>query len=262
MLPHALDLVPDLRTARRRAGSLLLGLDFDGTLAPIVPRPEDAALPEAIRPLLEAVAARRDTRVALVSGRGLRDLAARVAIDGVYYAGNHGLEIEGPDVHRVHPQAQDAAGRLAALARTLEQALAATPGAIVEDKGLTLSIHYRMVDDEPTASHVRETVETAAAGESALRLTHGKKVVEVRPDVDWHKGRALRFLRRTLEERFAPGPAVFIGDDRTDEDAFEELGDGDFAIVVGDPPPAATAARAFLRSTDDVAGFLRLLEEP
>ena len=95
----------------------------------------------------------------------------------------------------------------------------------MEDKQLTLSVHFRMVEDESDAARVRDVVRTCARGHTGIRLTDGKKVVEIRPDVDWHKGRAFRFLRDTLEERFGRGPAVFIGDDRTDEDAFRELGD-------------------------------------
>ncbi|MEX1184284.1 MAG: trehalose-phosphatase [Gemmatimonadota bacterium] len=265
MIRDALDLVPRLRAARDHSGSLLLGLDFDGTLAPIVPWPGDAALPAALRPVLESLARRADTRVALISGRALRDLAERVGIDGVYYAGNHGLEIEGPGVHRVHPAAEAGRSRMATLAEQLRQVLAPLDPdsrTWVEDKGLTLSVHYRQVHDEAGAELVRSTVRDRTRAEPDLRVTDGRKVVEIRPDVDWHKGRALRFLRDTLEARHGAAPAVFIGDDRTDEDAFRELGGNDFAIVVGDPPPADTAAPAFLRGTGDVAEFLRRLAGP
>ncbi|CAN5645415.1 hypothetical protein BH23GEM10_BH23GEM10_06410 [soil metagenome] len=258
-LPHAIELIPRLQAARDRAGALLLGLDFDGTLAPIVPRPEDAAMPAELRPVIESLVQRADTRIAFISGRGLDDLTGRVAIDGAFYAGNHGLEIEGPGVRRMHEQAAAARDSMAALAGRLRTALADIPHATVEDKGVTLSVHYRRVTDDDSAAQVRRLVRSCTDGTDGLRVTDGKKVVEIRPDVDWHKGRALAFLRSTIEQRFGPAPAVFIGDDRTDEDAFRELGDGDWAIVVGDPPPPDTSARARLRDTDDVAGFLRSL---
>jgi trehalose 6-phosphate phosphatase len=258
MLPHANDLLEPIRRARTAAGRMLLGLDFDGTLAPIVPRPDDAALPSRTRPLVEALARRADTCVALISGRSLQDLRRRVALDRVFYAGNHGLEIEGPGVHRVHPDAQAAVERLGRLAIQLEEAVGSTSGVIVEDKALTLSIHYRMVDDEATGRAVARTVEQACATIPGIRLTHGKRVVEIRPDVDWHKGRALEFLRAEVLAR-SGGPTLFIGDDRTDEDAFRVVGDDGFAIVVGAPPPADTAAHAALPSTDAVAEFLQQL---
>lgn len=258
-LLDAMEFVDRLRAQRAATGHLLVGLDFDGTLAPIVPLPQDAALPADTRLLLRSLAARPDTLVALISGRALDDLIGRAAVDGVYYAGNHGLEIEGPGVRRVHEAALAARERLADIARRLTAEVGGVAGAIVEDKGLTLSVHYRMVDDPAQADRVREAAHAGAAGELALRVTDGKKVVEIRPDVDWHKGRALRFLRETLTADFPDSPAIFIGDDHTDEDAFRELGADDCGIIVGETPPAQTAARARITSTAGVVTFLRAL---
>lgn len=259
MPPDAMDRIDVLLAARAEAGSLLLGLDFDGTLAPIVRRPEDADVLPASRAALELLAVRADTHIALVSGRSLADLRRRVVLDRVYYAGNHGLEIEGPGVHRVHEEADSARDALARLGRELNRALASISGAIVEDKGLTLSVHFRLVDDPAEMERVREIVRESARDYSGIRLTDGKKVVEIRPDVDWHKGRAFRFLRATLEERLGRAPAIFIGDDRTDEDAFRELGDTDCSIIVGDPPAHDSIAQACLRSPEHVAQFLHRL---
>lgn len=253
-----MEIVDRLRALRAASGRLLLGLDFDGTLAPIVPRPEDAALPADTRQLLQRLAARTDTLVALISGRALHDLRERAGMDDVYYAGNHGLEIEGPAVHRIHDTAVAARERLGNLARRLTDSVGTIPGAIVEDKGLTLSVHYRLVTDPEQARHVRDATHEIAAQEDGLRITDGRKVVEIRPDVDWHKGRALRFLRETLTADCPDAPAVFIGDDRTDEDAFRELRGDDCGIVVGDAP-VDTAARARLESTLHVVDFLRAL---
>ncbi|HSJ24180.1 MAG TPA: trehalose-phosphatase [Longimicrobiales bacterium] len=258
MLADARDLTGRLREDRARHGILLLGLDFDGTLAPIVPRPEDAALPAETRALLEALADRPDTHVALISGRGLADLRGRVGLAGVFYAGNHGLEIEGPGVHRVHPEAVAATGRLAETAGRLRERFGAVPGVIVEDKGLTLSVHYRLVEDPAEGAGIARQVRALCEAVPDLRVTDGKKVVEIRPDVEWHKGRALSFLSASLLEGHANAPVVFIGDDRTDEDAFRVVGDGGCAVVVGDPP-ADTAAHAALASTTEVRRFLECL---
>lgn len=256
MLPTALHLIEEVRAARERAGSLLLGLDFDGTLAPIVPRPEDAALPPGTRPLLQALAARDDTTVALVSGRGLADVARRVGLPDLYYAGNHGLEIQGPGMQRVHPEARDAREQLAGVVHNLEAELGRVEGVIIEDKGLTVSVHYRLAGDEAEAGRVRDLAHRCCRGVPGIRASDGRKVVEIRPDVDWHKGRALRFLRESL----GPGaPVLFVGDDRTDEDAFREVGDDGWSIIVAGRPPADTRARAALASTAEVADFLRAL---
>jgi trehalose 6-phosphate phosphatase len=134
-----------LIAARATAGLMLVGLDFDGTLAPIVPHPDDAALPEATREVLAALARRADTRVALVSGRSLADLRQRVDVADAHYAGNHGMEIDGPGVERLHPGAAAARTVLTEVARDLSGHLADVDGVVVEDKGLTLSMHYRRV---------------------------------------------------------------------------------------------------------------------
>lgn len=253
-MTSAHDRIDDIMAARRSAGRLLLGLDFDGTLAPIVPTPDEAALPAATRSVLERVAGRADTAVAFVSGRSLQDLRQRADVDGAFYAGNHGLEIDGPGVHRVHPDAEAALPAVRAVRDALRNALGNTPGVLVEDKGLTLSVHYRLVEDPAVQQHVVRTFETCTAGVPGIRTTRGKRVLEVRPDVDWHKGRALQFLRDTLGA--ADAPALFIGDDVTDEDAFRIMGPGDTAVYVGDSPPADTAASARLTSPEDVAAFL------
>lgn len=238
---------------------MLVALDFDGTLSPIVPRPSDAALLDGLTEPMRRLAARGDTDVAIVSGRGLADVRARVALDGVYYAGNHGFEIEGPGVDRVLEEAEAARPALQSTAAALQEALADETGAEVEDKGWTLTIHYRRADREGAEARVREAV-LREGGRSGLRVTEGKKVFEIRPDVDWHKGRATQFLLDTI----APDgglPAIFIGDDRTDEDAFtvvRELGGG---IVVGDPPPSQTAAVAWIRDPGEVLDLIRELAE-
>lgn len=261
MTSDAMNRVAVLRAARAHAGVLLVGLDFDGTLAPIVPVPDDARMPAATAEVLRTLARRADTHIAIVSGRGLDDLRSRIPVDGLYLAGNHGLEIDGPDLHRMHPDAQAARPRLAALAQTLRRGLPALPGVIVEDKGLTLSVHYRMVQDESAAEEIRSLVRQRAAAADGVVTTEGKKVVEIRPDVDWNKGRAFEFVRASIEALHGRGPALFIGDDRTDEDVFRILGETDCSIIVGDPPAHDSVAHALLPSTAAVAAFLQRLAE-
>ena len=259
MIPHASLIIDPVTAARDAAGHLLLGLDFDGTLAPIVPRPEDAALPPDAGAVLRSLVRRGDTWIAILSGRSLADIAARARLDGAFYAGNHGLEIEGPGVRRVHERAEATRELIGAIAAQLEERLAAIPGTQIEEKGLTLSVHYRRVSDERGARWTREIVEQTCVPHEELRVTHGKKIVEVRPAVDWHKGEALRFLRDTIIGREI-APTIFIGDDLTDEDAFPHVGPEGYGIIVADPLPAKTAAAAYLRSPVEVVDFLRRLD--
>ncbi|MBA2669319.1 MAG: trehalose-phosphatase [Gemmatimonadetes bacterium] len=260
-LPHALERVPDWGRAWRATGSLVLLLDFDGTLAPIVDRPDDAELPARTRTVLQRLLSRPGIRAAVVSGRGLEDARSRAGLPGIAYAGNHGMEIRGPDIQEVHAKAAAARPMLQQVLDTVEPRLAAIPGAIAEDKGLTLSIHYRMVGRDRVAE-VQTITREATAAHDGLRITEGKEVLEVRPRVDWHKGRAVEFLLK----RFAPPPGVpvlYFGDDTTDEDAFRVLLDreGGEGIRVADGETGTTAARSFVRDPGDVAQVLEALVE-
>jgi trehalose-phosphatase len=254
MIRHALERTAGWIAERTRTGRMLVGLDFDGTLAPIVPVPDDARILPAARAALGVLAARFDTRVAIVSGRGLDDVRRRIGIDRLYYAGNHGLEIDGPEVHRVHEEASRARPALVECARRLGPLLRTAEGALLEDKGLTLSIHFRRVADPEAASAFAERVHALCADIEGVRLTDGKMVVEIRPDVPWDKGRATAFLIAQLIP--ATGIAVFVGDDRTDEDAFRAVGERGEGVIVADPPPGDTAARSYVRSPGEVTELL------
>lgn len=258
ILPHASGLLDGIRRARAHAGHLFVGLDYDGTLTGIVPRPEDAHLPEPARTVLERLVARPDTTLAFLSGRALTDVRERVDVAGAYYAGNHGLEIEGPGLHRVHPGAEHGALAMRRLADALARSFEPDPRVLVEDKGITLSVHYRSVP-EAEQDAVRDVALQAAAGEPELRATEGKCVVEVRPRVDWHKGAALQFIRESLPD---PGsPALFVGDDVTDEDAFRALPADGWGIIVAERLVRETAARAWLHSPEEVVAWLAELAE-
>jgi trehalose-phosphatase len=258
-----LERVDEWRSARRRAGRLLVAIDFDGTLAPIAPSPDEVVLPDDARMALVRLAERHDTDLAIVSGRALEDLRPRIGLPGLYYAGNHGLEIEGPGVQEIHREAALARPEIMACADRVRQALETEVGAFVEDKGLTLSIHYRRVPDSAAEERVQRVVYDCCAESPGLHLTRGKKVLEVRPAVEWDKGRATRFLLEVLDANFiTTHSALFIGDDRTDEDAFEAIRDRGGGVVVAPTPPRHTAAIAYLRSTDEVALFLNALAAP
>jgi trehalose-phosphatase len=262
MIPHALERVAEWREARSRAGRLLVAVDFDGTLAPIVPIPEAARLPTAARAALVRLALRPDTDLAIVSGRALEDLRPRVGIPDLYYAGNHGLEIEGPGIQEVHQEAALARPRISGCADELRSALALEQGVILEDKGLTLTVHYRQAPDHAAAGRIRKLIRGACADRPGLRISEGKKVIEIRPAVEWDKGRATRFLLESLDVAAASlAPVIFIGDDRTDEDAFRALRDRGDGVIVASMPPPDTAATAFLRSTAEVVTLLEELAE-
>lgn len=215
---------------------LFVGLDFDGTLAPIAARPELAEMTEAARAAVKRLARAPGVKVALVSGRSLKDLRRKVRIRGVLYAGNHGLEVADGAWRWRHP---DLPRSLAALrrARALAKRLCAwAPGSWVEDKTLSLSVHVRAVEDPRAERRLAAGLARAFKGPGPLTLSKGKKVYEVRPALDWDKGRAMLLMMR----RKAPGAAAaYVGDDRTDEDVFRRLGRGAFTVKVGPGPSRA-----------------------
>jgi trehalose 6-phosphate phosphatase len=260
MLPHALKRVEGWAEAWRRTGRLVLLLDFDGTLAPIVARPELAAMPDTTRRALDRLLAMPGVEAAVVSGRGMADARERAGIPGIAYAGNHGMEIHGPGIDRVHPEAAAARPLLERAAGELRRALEAIPGAWVEDKQLTLSVHHRQTPPE-RLPEVQAIVRRVAGGLEGVHLTEGKQVLEVRPNVDWNKGKAVLFL---LEQMRPPAgaPILYFGDDRTDEDAFRALAAHSASaegVLVADPLPEHTAATSYVRTPAEVGEVLAAL---
>jgi trehalose-phosphatase len=236
---------------REAAGrKLAVFLDYDGTLTPIVERPEDARLAETTREVLRKLARRHP--VAIVSGRDLEDVRQRVGLENVHYAGCHGFEIAGPRGGRVHEAAAAAAPQLAAAAAQVAHDVERLAGVQLERKRFTLAVHYRRARDADVPA-VREAVARAQARHPALRATSGKKVFELQPDVDWDKGRAVLWLIETLGLQDAL--PVYIGDDVTDEDAFRALAHRGVGIAVQETAQP-TAAAYTLRDPEEVRALL------
>ena len=248
------------------ARHILLLSDYDGTLTPIVERPELATLPERTRELLRGLSRQRRFTVGIVSGRALADLKDKVGIEGIIYAGNHGLEIDGPGLRFVNPLAEEVRPFFQVVSGVLKLALGTIRGVLIEDKGLTLSVHYRQVAESETkeVKNVFERITTSAQALGKVRTTSGKKVLEVRPAVDWDKGKAIRLLMKRYGRggRNSGLMPVYLGDDLTDEDGFrviEKYGNG-LSVFIGEEP-GESVARYFLKSTEEVAEFLGLLLE-
>jgi trehalose-phosphatase len=181
-------------------------------------------------------------------------------VPNIIYAGNHGLEIEGPGIRFLHPQAEALKTVLDQVYEQLCPQIADYPGVIVEHKGLTLSVHYRLTPEDLVGqvSSAFRTIVSSFNDATPVKITWGKKVLEVRPDVPWDKGRAIAKLRETFPQATL---TMFFGDDLTDEDGFNVVQEaGGIAVFVG---PARQPTRALYRvdSPQEVAETLRLMDQ-
>ncbi len=252
VLDH-LDRVEELLVSRRPA----VFLDYDGTLTPIVERPELAVLSPDMREVIRSLSSR--CPLAVVSGRDLADVRRLVGLEDVVYAGSHGFEIRLPHGEQRAPQV--GTGFLDLLHRAeslLRDKLSSIPGALVERKKFSVAAHFRLVEPG-RVREVEDAVEFARIELEGLRRTEGKKVFELQPDVDWHKGRAVLWLMDALnlaEDDFLP---IYLGDDVTDEDAFEALQGRGLGIVVGERRLGPSRAAYALENVDQVARFLKEL---
>lgn len=243
--------------------NLFIFLDFDGTLTPIVPTPEKAILPEAAKKLLKRISENPKIRLAFISGRSLEDIKSKIGIKNVIYSGNHGLQLEGPLVKfesLVPLQYQMIVERIK---NELGHNISHIKGAFVEDKGLTLSLHYRLAKkkDVPVLKKIFKETVILYLLRNKIRVKSGKMVVEVRPPVEWDKGKVvLWLLERSLfvskGESILP---VYLGDDVTDEDAFRAIKNKGLTIFIG--KPKKSHARYYLKDHNEVQDFLKRILE-
>lgn len=240
---------PPLTAPPPLSAQAALFLDFDGTLAELAPRPESVTVPEFLPKLLDALVARLDGAVAVITGRPLAEVDALLAPVSLPGAGLHGAELRTQGGARV--TLRTVAG-IEQLALALRAKFAGDPRLLLEDKGAVLALHFRQAPEraQDCAAALRELT----ADRSDLEVILGNRVVEARPRGS-DKGHALR--RLLSEAPFAGRLPVFAGDDRTDEDAFAAVVElGGYGIKVGTGPTAAqyrcagvTAVHAWLRSS-------------
>lgn len=233
----------------------VLFLDYDGTLSPIVNDPDAASLVDGAAEALESLAAQ--CPVAILSGRDLADIRARVPIPGIWYAGSHGFELTEPDgTYHCNEEAAAAVAVLEQAAAELRESLAEIPGIRVEHKRFAVAVHYREVAPERVGEIVAATHKFGQ--QDGLRLTNGRMLVELRPDIDWDKGTTLGWIRARIDPAGSLLP-IYIGDDLTDEDAFDAVQFDGIGIVVrhDEDGDRKTTARFSLQSPDQVRDFVR-----
>jgi len=226
------------RIANRHA---LLLTDYDGTLADIAPTPADALMTDEVRAQIDILGALDSVTLGVVSGRRLADVRARVGPAAEFVAGLHGLEIIGPSEAFLHSALPEAVPVIGDLRNAASTSLAWCNGLLLEDKTFALTCHVRLAErhDAIRALEMFAGLAKPYLDRGVLRLLPGAMAYEVLPATDWHKGRAVHWIRaRVAPYHSQPLTVIYLGDDRTDEDAFGSLGPDDLAIGVG-PRPAA-----------------------
>lgn len=237
-----------------------LFLDFDGTIAPIAPSPDKVKIPAETLGILEKMCEYKHVFVAIITGRSFSDIKKLIPIKGIFFAANHGLEISGMKRGEFIPNVSQLVRTVKKISDDLNKVLLTVPGAWVENKSLTASVHYRTVP----SSHITElnrlvgeiTVRSIERG--TIKLTRGKKVIEIWPNIAWHKGKAVRWMQKNIAKKRASN--VYIGDDETDEDAFKVLNPA-LTVKVAQDVKVKTEAVYYVNNTTEVRFFLQWLLE-
>lgn len=235
-----------------------LFIDYDGTLTPIVERPEDALLSDEMRSLLTQLAERFP--VAIISGRDLADVREMVSLDNLHYAGSHGFDILSADgTHQQQEKAKSTLPELDEAEDKLRDRLNSIEGVHIERKRFAIAIHYRQAT-ESAAKQIEQIVNSILEEHPQLSKQKGKKIFELKPNISWDKGKAVFWLLDKLNLNKPDVIPVYIGDDTTDEDAIHALHDRDkgIGIRVG-LPDEPTKADYILRDPDEVKQFFQAL---
>ena len=235
---------------------MVVFLDYDGTLTPIVERPELAILSEGMRRTLKALAGLYT--VGIISGRDRSDVERLVGLDSLFFAGSHGFDMAGPRGWEAHyEKGTEFLPALAQAETELREHLGSVRGALVERKKFSVAVHYRLVGEQELDT-VFAVVQLVLSHQSNLRKTEGKKVYELQPRLDWNKGKALLWVLDALPVQKSQVMPLYLGDDLTDEDAFQSLTDIGIGIVVDDSS-RLTSAQYALKNPEEVECFLQLL---
>lgn len=242
----------------KQAKSILLVCDFDGTLVTIKPTPKLARLPAKTKKLLSLLSRNRKYNVGIISGRSLSDIRKLIGLNSIFYAGNHGLEIKLPKSQKfVYSQARQTKPLIQKLSKEFDKLSSGYKGLFIENKIYTLSIHYRNCPAGQIPGFKKDVRRICfpLINKRKIRVTEGKKVIEIVPPLAWDKGKALCWIKDRLKANKAL--TIYIGDDRTDEDAFTQIKRG-LSVYVGEKKEHSSA-KFYLRHPNQVVYFLTLL---
>lgn len=243
----------------KRYNSVVLFLDYDGTLTPIVKTPNAAVCSAKTRKILKDLAGQNEITICIISGRSLEDIKSKVKIKNIYYGGCHGLKLSGPKINFTYPEILKYRPVIRKINSILKSNFKKFTGVLIENKKLTVAFHYRNLASSLVPKAKKIFYDILKPYKGKIRITHGKKVLEVRPFLKWDKGKACRHILKLLKSQKGTKKMlpVYIGDDITDEDAFKSLKKTGVTVLVS-PHPKKSEALYFLRSSQEV---FRLLKE-
>jgi len=244
-------------TTKTDKGHITLFLDYDGTLSPIAKSPDEANISPKMRNLLKKISDNKNFTLTIISGRNLKDLKQRVCLKNIIYCGNHGSQISGPKIKFIYPVQQQFKNVLKLIKKNLKAKLTSYKGILLEDKQLSLGVHYRLTksDQIPLIKKLFHQIVSPYRKTGLIKIKTGKKVFEIRPAANWNKGKAvLWLLKQKPFKPDKPAQIIYIGDDTTDEDAFKVLHKRGITVFVG--KPKKSYAEYFVRNTTDIFAFL------
>lgn len=255
-MPSALDHLEEILPAHGR--KLAVFFDYDGTLTPTVSRPDQSRLSASMHASLQRLSSH--CTIAVISGRDLGDVRSRVDIEEIYFAGSHGFDIAGPGKATIqYAQGTEYLALLDEVEQELAAGLRSIEGCLLERKRFSIAVHYRQVE-ESEVKRIKESIAEILHRHMQLRLSKGKKVYELQPNIDWDKGKALRWLLKALKLNRPEVIPVYVGDDVTDEDAFTAIRAEGIGILVAETS-RHSEARYRLRDPDEVQRFIDALTE-
>ena len=249
----------------RTREKVILLTDFDGTLTPIQESPDLAILSEETRQILIKFSQDKAIFLGIITGRSLRQIKKLVHIPGILYVANYGIELEGPGIHYVSKEARKARYILWHVYMRLFKSLKHIEGMHIEDKGLSVSLHYRLVKKAKDVEFIMKTLTNITKPyleKKALSLSTGKMVYEIRPPVRWNKATTIQWLLTNyFPLNFGEDALlIYLGDDKADIQVFNTLKGKELTIFVGNPSDTS-AANYYVHSPEEVKVFLEHLYE-
>lgn len=250
----------DIEKLIKRAKRVALFLDFDGTISPIMPLPEQAYLPQKTRQILKEI--NKICPVAIISGRSLDVIRKKVAIPEIVYAGSHGLEWSIKEDKNLRFVPKSILSALLTIRENLKKLAVAYPELVIEEKPYAVSMHYKFLKSGQAVSFEKDVRRflNPILGNHLFRIFLEKRSVEIVPQLDWNKGHVVNFIYKHFDSKAKKSLLpIYIGDSKTDEDAFRALRKNGITIRVG--KSKKSSAKYYLKNQGEIYGFLKWLSQ-